>query len=159
MTQASLSKWLKGIIVGIGGCGAIIYFYLVPLFGNEVAGAYPEFSNCYWPWLAVIWVSAVPCYLALYYGWRITAEIGRDRSFSMENARYLKSISILAVVDSSYFFVANLVLLLLGMNHPGILLASLFVEFAGVAIAVVAAALSHLVQKAAEIQEENDLTI
>lgn len=159
MTQTSLSRWLKGIILGIGGCGAVIYFYLIPLLGNDMAEAYPEFAGCYWPWLAVIWVSAVPCYLALYYGWKITVEIGRDHSFSMENARYLKSISILAVVDSGYFFAANLVLMLLSMNHPGIFLASLFVEFAGAAIAVVAAALSHLVQKAAKMQEENDLTI
>lgn len=45
------------------------------------------------------------------------------------------------------------------MNHPGIFLGSLFIEFAGVAVAVTAAALSHLVQKAAEIQQENELTI
>ena len=45
------------------------------------------------------------------------------------------------------------------MNHPSILIGCLFVEFAGVAVAVVAAALSHLVQKAAEIQMENELTI
>ena len=65
----------------------------------------------------------------------------------------------MAAADSGYFFAANLALLLFGMNHPGIFLASLFVEFAGIAIAAVAAALSHLVQKAALIQEENDLTI
>ncbi|TGY95905.1 DUF2975 domain-containing protein [Petralouisia muris] len=159
MTQKSLSSWLKGIIVGITVCGTVIYFYLVPMFGQEAAEANPEFSYCYAPWLAVIWLSAVPCYLALYFGWKITVEIGRDNSFSMENARYLKRISVLALLDSGYFFLANLILLLLNMNHPGILLISLFVEFAGVAVAVTAAALSHLVQKAAEIQNENELTI
>lgn len=159
MTQTSLSKWLKGIIIGIALCGAIIYFGILPLFGNDIANANPEYAYCYLPWLIVLWVSAIPCYMALYYGWRITAEIGRDNSFSMENAEYLKHISRLALLDSGYFFAANLVLLLLDMNHPGILLASLFVDFAGVAVAVAAAALSHLVQKAAEIQRENELTI
>ena len=62
-------------------------------------------------------------------------------------------------IDSSYFFVANLVLLFLNMNHPGILIGSLVVEVAGVTVAVAAAVLSHLVQKAAEIQQENELTI
>lgn len=159
MTQKSLSRWLKGVITGVAVCGAVIYFYLVPMLGQETVKAYPEFSYCYGPWLTVIWLSAVPCYLALYFGWKITVEIGRDNSFSVENARYLKRISTLALLDSGYFFLANLILLLLNMNHPGILLISLFVEFAGVSIAVTAAALSHLVQKAAEIQSENELTI
>ncbi|MCI9532564.1 MAG: DUF2975 domain-containing protein [Lachnospiraceae bacterium] len=159
MTQRSLSRWLKVILGGIGVCGALVYFYMVPYFGKEMLAVYPEFSHCYWPWLAVIWVSAAPCYLALFYGWKITVEIGKDHSFSRENAKYLKWISLLAAADSGYFFAANLALLLFGMNHPGIFLASLFVEFAGIAIAAVAAALSHLVQKAALIQEENDLTI
>lgn len=159
MTQISLSRWLKGILAGVGICGGIIYLCLVPYFGKELVRANPEFSYCYWPWLGVIWVTAVPCCLALCYGWGIAAEIGRDHSFSANNARYLKRIAALAVLDSSYFFAANLVLLLLGMNHPGILLMSLLIEFAGVAVAVAAAALSHLVQKAAAIQEENELTI
>lgn len=77
----------------------------------------------------------------------------------MENAKYLKAISILALSDSGYFFLANLVLLLLNMNHPAIFLGSLLVEFAGVAVTVAAATLSHLVQKAAKIQQENELTI
>lgn len=159
MGQASLSKWLKWIICGIAVCGAAIYFYFVPTFGNEVAEANPEYSYCFAPWLAVIWVTAIPCYLVLYFGWKIVTEIGRDNSFSMENSKYLKYISILALVDTGYFFLANMVLMLLNMNHPGIFLASLLVEFAGVAVAVVTAALSHLVQKAAEIQKENELTI
>lgn len=159
MTQRSLSNWLKIIIAGIGGCGAIIYAYLIPWIGKDLVYANPEFSYCYVPWLCVIWLSAIPCYLALYFGWKITEEISRDNSFSMENARYLTYISIFALADSGYFFLANLVLLFLGMNHPSIFLGSLFVEFAGVAVAVAAAALSHLVQKAAKIQEENELTI
>ena len=157
MTQESLSKWLKGVIAGIAVCGAVIYFYLVPVFGQEAA--YPEFSHCYIPWLIVIWLTAVPCYMVLYFGWKITMEIKKDNSFSMTNSRYLKYISTLALLDSGYFFLANLILLLLNMNHPGIFLGSLLVEFAGVTVAVTAAALSHLVQKAAEIQNENELTI
>ena len=45
------------------------------------------------------------------------------------------------------------------MSHPAALLASLAVVFAGVAVAVGAAVLSHLAQKAAALQEQSDLTI
>ena len=159
MTQKNLTKWLKGIIAGIAVCGAIICFLLVPVIGKDIADQNPEYAHCYLPWLIFIWIAVIPCYLVLYYGWRITIEIGRDNSFSMENAKYLKRISVLALLDSGYFFTANLVFLLFNMSHPSVFLASLFVDFAGVAVTVVAAALSHLVQKAAEIQSENELTI
>jgi Protein of unknown function (DUF3036). len=159
MTQKSLSTWLRGIILGIAACGIVIYACMLPILGKDLTEIYPEFAYCYVPWLIVLWISAIPCYLALYNGWKITSEIARDHSFSRENSVYLKQISLLALIDSSYFFVANLVLLFLNMNHPGILIVSLFVEFAGVTVAVAAAVLSHLVQKAAEIQQENELTI
>lgn len=159
MSQKSLSKWLKGIIAGMAVCGAIIYLYLIPVWGRDLVEANPEFSNCYIPWLAVLLISAIPCYWGLYFGWKISAEIGKDNSFSKENASYLKNISMLAALDSVYFFGANLVLMLLGMNHPGIFLLSLFVVFAGIAVTVAAAALSHLVKKAADMKEENELTI
>ena len=47
----------------------------------------------------------------------------------------------------------------LEMNHPGIVLISLIVVFFGSAVAVAAAVLSHLVLKAALLQEQSDLTI
>ena len=47
----------------------------------------------------------------------------------------------------------------LNMNHPGILLLSWLFVFAGVAVAVAAAVLSHLIKKAAALQEQSDWTI
>lgn len=159
MSQISLSKWLKGILLGIAFCGIIIYFFLIPTFGKDLVDANPEFAYCYQPWMIAILLSAIPCYLVLYLGWQITSEIAKDNSFSLKNAKYLKYISIMALLDSGFVFLVNLIFLLLNMNHPSILIGCLFLEFAGVAVAVVAAALSHLVQKAAEIQMENELTI
>ena len=43
--------------------------------------------------------------------------------------------------------------------HPGILFIALFAIFAGIVIAVATAALSHLVYKAAALQDQSDLTI
>lgn len=159
MEQKALSKWLKIIIIGVGICGLVGYFLVIPSFGQSLARQYPEFSGRYLPWLIFIWLTAIPCYIALFFGWKIAANIGRDRSFSVENANLLKWISWLAAGDSIYFFAGNVALLLLGMSHPGVVLLSLLVVFAGVAITVAAAALSHLVRKAAALQEESDLTI
>lgn len=45
------------------------------------------------------------------------------------------------------------------VNHPGVILALVLIVFACVVASVVAAVLSHLVVKAADLQEQSDLTI
>lgn len=159
MKQNTLSKWLQLIIAGVGICGVIIYGAVVPMAARAAVDQFPEFSGCQWPWLILIWVTAVPCYIALVLAWKIAGNIGADRSFSIANAKLLKWISVLAAADSAIFFVGNLIYWLLNMNHPSILLFSFLIEFLGVAISVTSAALSHLVRKAADLQDQSDLTI
>lgn len=159
MNQKSLSRWLKVIIGGMAVCGTIIYFYLFLVWGKDVVETNPEFSGYYLPWLIVLIISSIPCYWVLYFGWKIATEIGKDNSFSMKNALYLKNISILAALDSVYFFGANVLLMVLNVNHPSIFFISLLIVFAGISVTVAAAVLSHLVRKAADIQKENEFTI
>ena len=159
MEQKGLATWLKIILVGVGICGLVVYFVVFPSYGESLVSDYPEFSNRFWPWLIFLWISGIPCYAVLVFGWKIAANIGRDQSFSNANAKYLKWIAWLAAGDGVFFFVGNMVLLFTNMSHPGIALFSLLVVFAGVAVAVASAVLSHLVQRAAVLQEQSDLTI
>ncbi len=159
MEQKNLSKWLKCILLGCGICGVLIYAAVLPMMGTSLRTAYPEFSDRFWPWLIFLWITGIPCFTVLVLTWRIATNIGHDRSFSTSNAMLLKWISILAAADSCFFFVGNAVMLLLNMSHPGVVLASFAVVFAGIAIAVLSAVLSHLVQKAAVLQEQSDWTI
>ncbi|MBO7333790.1 MAG: DUF2975 domain-containing protein [Lachnospiraceae bacterium] len=159
MEQKSLAKWLKFIIIGVGICGLIVYFAVFTSLGRSLVYDNPEFEYCYWPWLIFLWVTAIPCYAVLVLGWKIAANIGNDRSFSFDNAKYCKWISWLALGDTIYFFAGNIVLMFLNMNHPGIILMSFMVDFAGITITVVAAVLSRLIKNAAELKEQNDLTI
>jgi hypothetical protein len=89
----------------------------------------------------------------------IAKDIGREHPFTHDNARRVRRIGQLAIADVAFFFAANVVLLFLNMNHPRILLMALFICLAGVAFAVVVIALAHLVGRAAELQEDSDLTI
>ena len=159
MRQESLSRWLKGILIGLAVCGVVVYVFVIPSCGKTLTEDYPEFEGRYWPWLIFLWLTGLPCFAALVLGWRIAESIGKDRSFSPENAKQLKRISRLAAADSFFFFAGNAAFLLLDMSHPGVMLGSMLVVFAGIAIAVAAAALSHLVLNAADLQEQSDLTI
>ena len=159
MSQSTLSKCLKTILAGVLICGLIGYFVIIPMLGRMIALEYPESEYCFWPWLIFIWCTGIPCAAALVYAWRISTNIGEDRSFSDENAKFLQRIAMLAAGDAAFFFIGNIVYLCLNMNHPAVVICSIFIVFAAVAVAEVAAVLSHLVKKAADLQSESDLTI
>ena len=159
MEQKALSRWLKLILIGLGVCGLVVHFLILPLLGRSLVESHPEFSCGRWAWLFFLWLAGVPCYAALWLGWRIATNIGRDRSFTSENARALKRISQMAAGDTLYFFVGNVVFLLLKASRPEVALVSFLIVFTGAAIAVASAALSHLPRKAATLQEQSDLTI
>lgn len=160
MKQSALSTWLKFIIIGVGICGLIVYGTVIPMLGQALAEyLHGAFDHCYWPWLVLIWITAIPCYMVLVLAWKIASNIGLDKSFTVANAKYLKWISFLAIADAAIFFGGNIVYLFMNLNHPSIVLFSLLIVFVGVAVAIASAALSHLVLKAEELQEQSDWTI
>lgn len=63
----------------------------------------PQISDMYIPWLVLFIISAIPCYVILYLGWRVAVNIGKDRSFSLENARHIKLASKIILFDALYF--------------------------------------------------------
>lgn len=159
MKQKSLAKWLKFIIVLVGICGLVFYGGIIPFLGIGISDVYPEYSYCFLPWLIFLLVTAVPCYIALGLAWKISSNIGKDKSFTSNNAKSLKHISVLAVINSVYFFIGNVVFFILNMNPIQVLGISIILIFFGIAIAVASAVLSYLVNKAAELQNQYDLTV
>ena len=158
MKQKTLSKWLKVIFAVVGLCVLAVCLF-VPYYGKQLISMYPEFSNRYWPWLIFIWGSCIPCFVVVGLSLKVAGSIEQDRSFSAENAKRLKWISWLAAGDSAYFFVGNALFFFLGMNYPSMVIFSLIIIIIGIAIALASAVLSHLIQKAADLQEQSDLTI
>jgi len=159
MSQKGLSNLLKAIIIGMGICGLIVYFYILPVYGKLLASDNPLYPDIYYAWMYFLWTTCIPCYLVLVFGWKIAIQIGNDNSFSIENAKSLKNIAYLAAVDTVIMFVGSGVLLVFNLSTAILEMLALLVVFVGASFIVVAAALSHLVYKAACIQEENELTI
>ena len=159
MEQLSLSKWLKAIAIGIGICGLIVYLLISPALGYNLFRDNIDMSNWYWPWLIFVTIIAIPCYMSLFEFWKICCEVGRDNSFSRENAKSLKRISQLVIIGCIILIIGNVVLFFLNINHPGIAIIMLIILFVGIAIAVFAATLSHLILNACKLKEENELTI
>lgn len=156
MNRIALTRRLRLILIGTALCGLLFYSTLLPYFVQQ---RYPAEPASAWLCLVLLWLSALPCYAVLFYGWRIVRNIDNDRSFTEVNASFLQRISTLAAVDTGYIALINPILILFGAWDSLFLLISIIIVFAGIAVSVTAAALSHLVLRAAELQEQSDLTI
>ena len=109
--------------------------------------------------LAAVDAAAIPCAGALIQFWKIADNIGHDRSFCRENVQYLRSISRYALACAGWCLAVTTAFTVLGVIHLSFIVMALFLMLAGAAVAVAAAALAHLTEKAARIKEENDLTV
>ena len=158
MNQKSLSNWLKGIILSMAIVGVITYFKILPLIILEVLNKL-QIIDCYSTWLIIIFLTAIPCFMTLIIGWMVANNIGKGKSFSKENAILIKIVMIFAIVDSIFFFIANLIMYINKCSSPMIFAVSLILVFVGICIAIIAACLSHLIMNAFELKEQTDLTI
>lgn len=159
MKQLEMARWLKLITVIAGGIGTFFCFVIVPSWSRDFIKDYSDIKFLWNYFVAFIWITAIPCYLALYKFWGICTRIGRDCSFCIENATALKTISRYFIADCIIYVVAAVAAFFLGVLHPGILLFITVILFIGFALAIMSAALSHLVFKASDLKQENDLTI
>lgn len=159
MNKATLAKQLKLIITGMTLCAVMIYAWAFPMIGSEIIRKYPELSSWYNPWLVFLWLTGVPCFLAFYFLYRFAKSVEQDKIFTTTNALRFQTISKLAAGDAVFFLSGNILLFLMQMNHPSIVLCALGIVFLGAAITVLFRALSYMIQKAACLQEQSDLTI
>lgn len=167
MGQKELSVLLKIVVVVLAVFLVLALCFFLPPLAHEVylfcldldwSGEKAWIAGgCVMP--AVIALSSLPCFAALWLAWRIFTEIGRNNSFCHENARRLGVISRLALVDTVVYVVLSVFLCAMGVGHPSIVLIMSAIILFGAAVTICCAALSHLTQKAADLKSDNDLTI
>ena len=159
MQQMEVSKWLKSITILTGVAGLIFFFVVLPLMARDVAETYPGVAYLMWPGLIYGWVIGAICYMILYQFWKVCVEIGRDNSFSAENAESFRVISRLAVLLSCAWFIGVVFLAIVRALDPALAIIMILFAFICTIVAVLSAALSHLIYKSYEMRQENDLTI
>lgn len=130
-----------------------------PTISSKLCQMYPEYTSQYHIWLVFLLITAIPCYGVLLFAWRIANNIGKGDAFTYSNGKAFRGIFWMAAADTLFFFGGNVLFLLCNFSRPAIFLISLVLVFFGIAIAVCAKAMSHLVDNAAALQEENNGTI
>ena len=113
------------------------------------------------PMVIVLYVSAIPYFIALFQTFKLLGYIDRNNAFSVLSVQTLKKVKLCAIVISVLFIVDLPFLFRIADidDAPGIVLFSLIIIFASTVIAVFAAVLQKLLANALAIKSENDLTI
>ena len=157
MKRVGLVRTLKGTILFLAAMVAVCYIVIFPNHVAELGCLNTDNAWMVTPGIVAVSISAIPIAIALVLFWKICTEIGRDNSFCHKNAGYLTGIGFCALVDTGYCAVGTVTLEILAGSPVWVL--GLMVCTLGLAIALAAFLLSHLVLKAADLKADNDLTI
>lgn len=159
MSQKSIAKILKVFCVVVAVVGAFFFFVYAPLMVDELAFMYPEAAYLKWPGLVGIWVIAMLCYAVLGNFWMICVRIGEDNSFCNENADGMKRMGLISFIVAVLLTGAMIFLGCLGFLGIAYFIVYSFLMCVVCGVGVLCLALSALIRRAAQLKEENDLTI
>jgi len=98
----------------------------------------------------------MPLFILLFFIWKISTAIIKETVFTTQTAGLVRICAIILFATSAFFIIGNIIFLLLGMSHPGVLFLSLIADVFVISLAVVLAVLARYLTKAAALQEEAD---
>lgn len=159
MKSQTLYKALRIAVSGIAACCLIVCGYVLPKVGTNITKINPEYSSYFYPWLIFLLVATLPLFAILILIWKISTKIKKKQVFTNETLKLVKNISNLLIAEVSFFILGNIVLLLSGMSHPVVLLASVFIGLLCFALIIICQILLRYLSKAIVLQEEFDSTI
>lgn len=159
MKRTTVTWLLRSVLVLALLALLALLVVFVPTYMRHVVDVMPGISSWYVIAQVFGWVVAVPVFIALWLLWRVFGTISEGNAFSQENAKRLRLIWQLALID--LVPVVGMGIFLLVNNAMPRFLSLCF--GAAVMTALIAAlvcfALSGLVSSAADISDENKLTI
>lgn len=151
-----LGKSLKLVIIILGILGLGVYAAVIPWSLMTFVETFPEFTGWFTPWLIFLLITALPLYVILALGIKVSKKIESDNSFTFENVRSLKGVAMCLIVEAIYFFLGNVILWVFNMNFPGVIAASVVLCVFVFCIAIAVDILAVLIKKAVEMREENE---
>ena len=156
MSQKNLSVWLRAIAVFIGIAGLMVLFFSLPGMINDYRLQYPQYGVIAAVCMAACYVAAVPFVIAAAEFYLIAVRIGRDRSFSQENAGALKVIGAMGLVNTASCFGLYCVTVSVGAAGMESSLMFILITISGIMISIAAFALSHIVMKICRQKPQRD---
>ncbi|KAA0561732.1 DUF2975 domain-containing protein [Bacillus sp. CH30_1T] len=151
--------FLKIAVFLIGTPVLALCVFGLPWLAKDAAGS--ELAYLIYGILVVMYVSAIPFFVALYQAIRLLSYIDKNNAFSELSVKSLKNIKYCATTISIVYVAGMPLFYLMGEKDdaPGVILIGMMFVFAPLVIAVFAAVLQKLLKNAIDIKSENDLTV
>jgi hypothetical protein len=153
--------FLKIAVFLIGAPVLALCIFGLPILAKEAVESNSEFAYILYGIVIVMYVSAIPFFIALYQAFKLLSYIDKNKAFSELSVKALKNIKLCAITISGLYVIGMPFIFMFGQldDAPGVVLIGLLFIFAPMVIAVFAAVLQRLLQEAIQIKSENDLTV
>lgn len=155
MKHKTMANLLRSVIVLLVLCGIFVHVWLIPKLLD--GGASLDIVTAEWVILAAI--TMIPCYGVTVIAWFVADSIAKEREFCHRNALLFRWIFGLALGDSAVFLIGSVILYLMGRTYVWCVLGAIVLAALGICVAIAAAVMSHLIDRAADMQDDADLTI
>jgi hypothetical protein len=158
--KSTTATWLLKAVLVISTLAILfVACWGVPRFMGHVTYVRPEL----WPWVlpmdAYAGLIAIPVLITIVLLWRVFDTIPRNEAFSPANAIRFQRIALLATADLVLVLALAAFLLISGVIAPFLVISLMAAVYIGVVALIVFNVLAALVRNAAEIKQDNELTI
>ncbi|KAB7709015.1 DUF2975 domain-containing protein [Bacillus aerolatus] len=156
--------FLKIAVILMGIPVLALCLFLLPQIANEANEAAKRGADVafvVYGILMVMYVSAIPFYIALYQAFKLLSYIDKNKAFSKLSVRALKNIRNCAIIISGLYAVALPFVFIMAQvdDAPGLALVGMVPIFASMVIAVFSAVLQRLLKEAIDIKSENEFVV
>jgi hypothetical protein len=155
--KRSFTVFLQTVVVLIG-VGALAFLVWEPHV--EGVNAHATFYQMYFnPFCGYAYVASVPFFMALYHAFKVLGYAGKNKVFSQEAVKSLRTIKYCALAMIG--FVAVSVVFMSGDrdDRPAGVFMRVLIAFPSIVVATAAAIAERILQNAVDLKSENDLTV
>jgi len=147
------------IVIVLIGIGALAFMLWEPHVEgvNAHATLFQMYFNSF---VAYAFLASIPFFVALYQAFKLLGYVGRNRVFSPEAVKALRTMKYCALTIIG-FVAVSLIFMVHGdrEDRPAGVFMRMLVTFPSIVVATAAAMFEQVLQKAVDIKSENDLTV
>ena len=153
--------FLKGVLLLMALIALAVAIFALPSIARGVPKEYPITANFLYLFIAGLYLSVVPFFVALHQAFKLLNYIDKDTAFSGSSVKALKYIKYSAIANSVFYTTGIPLLFQVAEldDAPGLGIIALAFACTPLVIATFAAVLQRLLQNALDIKSENDLTV